>query len=86
MEKEVIRGFQPALQTGYSSLLINAGEYSSFHRLFVDPVTRAMFSSRGEDFAFMQKAQKEAGATAEEAAYLLAEKNTAVNFVNLKSG
>ena len=74
MEKEVIRGFQPALQTGYSSLLINAGEYSSFHRLFVDPVTRAMFSSRGEDFAFMQKVQKEAGATAEEAAYLLAEK------------
>jgi conjugal transfer ATP-binding protein TraC len=73
MEKEVIRGFQPALQTGYSSLLINAGEYSSFHRLFVDPVTRAMFSSRGEDFAFMQNAQK-AGATAEEAAYLLAEK------------
>ncbi len=40
MEKEVIRGFQPALQTGYSSLLINAGEYSSFHRLFVDPVRR----------------------------------------------
>ena len=33
-----------------------------------------MFSSRGEDFAFMQKVQKEAGATAEEAAYLLAEK------------
>jgi len=73
VEKEVIRGFQPALQTGYSSLLISAGEYSSFHRLFVDPVTRAMFSSRGEDFAFMQNAQK-AGATAEEAAYLLAEK------------
>ena len=73
MEKEVIRGFQPALQTGYSSLLISAGEYSSFHRLFVDPVTRAMFSSRGEDFAYMQNAQK-AGATAEEAAYLLAEK------------
>lgn len=75
MEKEVIRGFQPALQTGYSSLLISAGEFSSFHRLFVDPVTRAMFSSRGEDFAFMQNAQK-AGATAEEAAYLLAEKKS----------
>ena len=75
MEKEVIRGFQPALQTGYSSLLISAGEFSSFHRLFVDPITRAMFSSRGEDFAFMQNAQK-AGATAEEAAYLLAEKKS----------
>jgi len=73
MEKEVIRGFQPALQTGYSSLLISAGEFSSFHRLFVDPITRAMFSSRGEDFAYMQDAQK-AGATSEEAAYLLAEK------------
>ena len=73
MEKYVIKGFQPALQTGYSSLLISAGEFSSFHRLFVDPVTRAMFSSRGEDFAFMQNAQK-AGATADEAAYLLAEK------------
>ncbi|MBU5687488.1 type IV secretion system protein TraC, partial [Citrobacter sp. S44_ASV_140] len=73
MEKEVIRGFQPAIQTDYSSLLISAGEYSSFHRLFVDPVTRAMFSSRGEDFAYMQNAQK-AGATSEEAAYLLAER------------
>lgn len=73
MEKEVIKYFQPARATGYSSLLITAGEYSSFHRLFVDPVTRAMFSSRGEDFAYMQKLQK-AGATPEEAAYLLAEK------------
>ncbi|MEQ9883222.1 type IV secretion system protein TraC [Pectobacterium brasiliense] len=73
MEKEVIRYFQPAKLSGFSSLLITAGEFSSFHRLFVDPVTRAMFSSRGEDFSFMQEAQK-LGATAEEAAYLLAEK------------
>ncbi len=68
----MIRYFQKALSTGFSSLLITAGEFSSFHRLFVDPVTRAMFSSKGEDFAFMQEAQI-AGATAEEAAYLLAE-------------
>ena len=73
MEKEVIKYFQPARASGFSSLLISAGEHSSFHRLFVDPVTRAMFSSRGEDFAFMQEAQK-AGATAEEAAWLLAQK------------
>jgi conjugal transfer ATP-binding protein TraC len=71
MEKDVIQYFQPALDTGFSSLLINTGDRSSFHRLFVDPVTRAMFSSRGEDFEFMQNAQK-AGATSEEAAYLLA--------------
>ncbi|MBN3262959.1 type IV secretion system protein TraC [Pectobacterium brasiliense] len=73
MEKEVIRYFQPAKLSGFSSLLITAGEFSSFHRLFVDPVTRAMFSSRGKDFTFMQEAQQ-LGATAEEAAYLLAEK------------
>ncbi|MDU4242121.1 MAG: type IV secretion system protein TraC [Bifidobacterium longum] len=73
MEKDVIQYFQPALDTGFSSLLINTGDRSSFHRLFVDPVTRAMFSSRGEDFEFMQNAQK-AGATSEEAAYLLASK------------
>jgi hypothetical protein len=85
MEKEVIRGFQPALQTGYSSLLISAGEFSSFHRLFVDPVTRAMFSSRGEDFAYMQNAQK-AGASAEEAAICWPRRNSVTNFVNLKNG
>ncbi|UXY13572.1 type IV secretion system protein TraC (plasmid) [Kosakonia sp. ML.JS2a] len=72
VEKEVIKYFQPALDTGYSSLLITTGERSSFHRLFVDPVTRAMFSSRGEDFAYMQEAQKN-GASPEEAAYRLAQ-------------
>ncbi|WP_261658272.1 hypothetical protein, partial [Erwinia mallotivora] len=35
------------------------------------PVTRAMFSTRGQDFQYMNDAQK-AGATSEEAAYLLA--------------
>lgn len=72
-EKEVIKYFQKAIDTGFSSLLISVGEVSSFHRLFVDPVTRAMFSSKGVDFDFMQNAQKQ-GAAPEEAAYLLAEK------------
>lgn len=72
VEQEVIRYFQKAEDTWFSSLLISSGEQSSFHRMFVDPVTRAMFSSRGVDFEFMQKAQQ-AGATSEEAAYLLAQ-------------
>lgn len=71
-EKEVIKYFQKAIDTGFSSLLISVGEVSSFHRLFVDPVTRAMFSSKGVDFEFMQQAQKQ-GATSEEAAYMLAQ-------------
>lgn len=71
METQVIRGFQPAKDTGFSSVMISTGELSSFHRVFVDPVTRAMFSTRGQDFQYMNEAQK-AGATSEEAAYLLA--------------
>ncbi|WP_336794859.1 type IV secretion system protein TraC [Pantoea anthophila] len=71
VETQVIRGFQPARDTGFSSVMISTGENSSFHRVFVDPVTRAMFSTRGEDYQYMTEAQK-AGATSEEAAYLLA--------------
>ncbi|PKE27608.1 type IV secretion system protein TraC [Rahnella sp. AA] len=70
-ETQVIRGFQPAKDTGFSSVMISTGENSSFHRVFVDPVTRAMFSTRGQDFQYMSDAQA-AGATSEEAAYLLA--------------
>lgn len=71
METQVVRGFQPAIETGFSSVMISRGEYSSFHRVFVDPVTRAMFSTRGTDYQYMSDAQK-AGATSEEAAYMLA--------------
>ncbi|WOZ79941.1 type IV secretion system protein TraC [Kosakonia sacchari] len=83
VEKEVIQYFQKAINNGFSSLLISAGTASSFHRLFVDPITRAMFSSKGEDFEYMQQAQK-AGATAEEAAYLLAEKEFGAELAELE--
>lgn len=73
-EKTVIQGFRKAKTRGFSSLLIQAGGHSSFHRLFVDPVTRAMFSSAAEDFAFMSEKQEE-GANSEEAALMLAEHN-----------
>jgi len=72
IETQVIRGFQPAKDTGFSSVMISTGENSSFHRVFVDPVTRAMFSTRGDDFQFMENLQKQHGATSEEAAWLLA--------------
>lgn len=73
-EKVVIEGFRKAKLRGFSSLMIQAGGHSSFHRLFVDPVTRAMFSSAAKDFAFMSERQSE-GASAEEAALMLAERN-----------
>ncbi|MGC0802445.1 type IV secretion system protein TraC [Pantoea agglomerans] len=73
-EKAVIEGFRKAKLRGFSSVLIQSGGQSSFHRLFVDPVTRAMFSSAAKDFAFMLEKQ-EAGATSEQSALMLAEKN-----------
>ncbi|WP_037430015.1 type IV secretion system protein TraC [Serratia plymuthica] len=71
METEVIRRFQKAEDTHFSSLLISIGENGSFHRLFVDPVTRAMCSSKGKHFNFMQEQQR-MGKSSEEAAYMLA--------------
>ncbi|WP_439126962.1 type IV secretion system protein TraC [Rosenbergiella collisarenosi] len=74
IEKSVIQGFKKASQSGYSSVLIQSGGNSSFHRLFVDPVTRAMFSTKGTDYNFMAEKQK-LGHNSEEAALMLAEEN-----------
>lgn len=59
MEFELISKFPPARQAGYSSLLVNVGEYSSFHRLLLDPLTNALFSSKGDDFTYREKRLKE---------------------------
>jgi hypothetical protein len=61
MEMQLIRGFQPARDKGFISGMISIGDYSSFHRVFVDSVTRAMFSTRGEDYQFMSDAQQPGG-------------------------
>ncbi len=71
METQIIRGFEAAGDTGFSSVMISTGKNTSFHRVFTDPITRAMFSSEPSKFQYMADAQK-AGATSEEAAYMLA--------------
>jgi conjugal transfer ATP-binding protein TraC len=85
MEKEVIRGFQPALQTGYSSLLISAGEYSSFHRLFVDP-SRVPCSARAVRTLPSCRTRRKPEQLRKKRRICWRRRNTAVNFVNLKSG
>lgn len=72
MEESVIKGFRKASQGGFSSVFIQSGGNASFHRLFVDPVTRSMFSTRGTDYNFMSERQKE-GNNSETAALMLAE-------------
>lgn len=73
LEQEVIKKFQKAQDTHFSSVMISVGGNTSFHRLFVDPITRAMCSSHGEHFSFMQEQQRN-GATSDEAAYVLAKR------------
>lgn len=59
LEFDLIKRFQPARTVGYSSVLVNMGGVSSFHRLLLDPLRNALFSSRGEDFSYREKRFKE---------------------------
>lgn len=48
-EQMVVREF-PAAKIGFSSILIKAGDYSSFNRFFVDPFKRILLSTEPKQF------------------------------------
>ena len=73
LEQQVIKRFQKAQDNHFSSVMISVNGSTSFHRLFVDPITRAMCSSQGEHFDFMLQQQKN-GASSDQAAYMLAQR------------
>jgi conjugal transfer ATP-binding protein TraC len=54
--------------------MLRINDTSSFHRLFVDPLSRAMFSSNGKDFEFLQHKRAQ-GIDIHEAVYSLALQN-----------
>ncbi|STX81259.1 type-IV secretion system protein TraC [Legionella busanensis] len=54
-EIQLLRVFPKAKDAGYSQVLIKAGGLSSFHRLFVDPFTRVMLSSDGDDYTAVER-------------------------------
>lgn len=58
-ETTLVKKFPPARKAGYSSILVNIGQYTSFHRLLLDPLTNALFSSKGEDFSYREQKLKE---------------------------
>lgn len=74
LERLVISRFGDAKQQWFSSFMLRINDTSSFHRLFVDPLSRAMFSSKGEDFEFLQS-RRAAGADIHDAVYELACRN-----------
>lgn len=74
LEKDVIARFQSAKDQWFSSFLLMVGGRSSWHRLFVDPLSRALYSSQGKDFEFIQS-RREQGVSVHDAVYALAQRN-----------
>lgn len=49
-EMTILKCFPKARDAGFSQVLLRANGISSFHRLFVDPFTRVLLSSDGDDY------------------------------------
>jgi conjugal transfer ATP-binding protein TraC len=49
-EMSILKSFPKAKEAGFSQVLLRANGISSFHRLFVDPFTRVLLSSDGDDY------------------------------------
>jgi conjugal transfer ATP-binding protein TraC len=74
LEKDMIAKFGSAKDQWYSSFMLSVEAHSSWHRLFVDPLSRAMYSSKGEDFEFIRR-KRQAGVDIHDAVYALACRN-----------
>ncbi|WP_337048233.1 type IV secretion system protein TraC [Serratia liquefaciens] len=83
LEKDVIARFQSAKDQWFSSFLLMVGGRSSWHRLFVDPLSRALYSSQGKDFEFIQS-RRELGVSVHDAVYALAQRNFADEMARLE--
>lgn len=74
MQREVISRFGDAKDQWFSSFMLRINDTCSYHRLFVDPLSRAMFSSKGVDFEYIQ-ARRVQGADIHDAVWELACRN-----------
>ncbi|MBL1798824.1 type IV secretion system protein TraC, partial [Klebsiella pneumoniae] len=70
----MINGFGSAKEQWFSSFMLQVEANCSWHRLFVDPLSRAMYSSKGPDFEYMQ-ARRQKGDDIDDAVYGLAFRN-----------
>lgn len=55
----LIRQFREARNNGFSEMMLQTGKIQSFCRLFVDPFSRVMFSSAGNEFTAVKKYQEQ---------------------------
>lgn len=75
-EQTIIEGFPSAKDAHFSAFMLRVAGQVSYHRLILDPLSRVMFSSDGDDFEFREQCLKE-GKTVHEALWLLARKKYA---------
>ena len=53
-QQKMIDSFGDVVGSGFSNLMIEAGNSYSFHRYFADPFTRILFSSSGDEFGAIE--------------------------------
>lgn len=70
-EQTIIEGFPSAKDAHFSAFMLRVAGQVSYHRLILDPLSRVMFSSDGDDFEFREQCLK-AGKNVQEALWLLA--------------
>jgi len=59
LQRDMIARFGSAKDQWFSSFMLSVEHMTSWHRLFVDPLSRAMYSSDGPDFEFVQRRRRE---------------------------
>ena len=84
MEQDMINSFGSAKEQWFSSFMLQVEANCSWHRLFVDPLSRAMYSSKGADFEFIQ-ARRKAGVDIHDAVYELACRNFPAEMAELEA-
>jgi len=72
--ESLIKHFKEARTNGFSEFMLQLGKVQSFHRLFVDPFSRVMFSSAGKEFEAVKR-YKDSGLTTAESIMKVAKEN-----------
>ncbi len=53
-EQFVLKSFEKSSVAGYSSVMLKTGGYTTYHRLFADPFTRACLSTEPHEFEYCE--------------------------------